>query len=131
VDPSTYQILLDPVALHDSDALVALDVPAGTALGDLAEALIATLVRLNIAVIAVVVDGQPIGSTTRAYLEGVFSPGFTCVAGGVAGFAIMDAHSPVCYRCSDCGIDLVRCFYSGTGGPVCPRDPRHGAMGRL
>jgi hypothetical protein len=129
VDPSTYQILLDPVALHDSDTLVALDVPAGTALGDLAEVLIATFVRLNITVIAVVVGGQPIGPTTRSYLEGVFSPGFTCGLGGV-GAGGPDACSPVCYRCPACGLDLVRCFYPDGGRPVCARDPRHGEMRR-
>jgi hypothetical protein len=133
VDPSIYQILLDPIAVHDSDALVALDVPAGTALGDLAEVLIATLIRLNIAVIAVVVDGQPIGPTTRLYLEAVFSPGFTCGLRGVAGVAganETDARGSVRYRCFGCGLDLFRWFYPDTCPPVCPRDARHGEMAR-
>jgi hypothetical protein len=117
--PAMYEILLDPHAPAAPAIGALLEVPAGTSLGDLAEALTVTLFGQPLVVISIAVGGVPIGRTTSGYLESVIHPALSrrCSRSRVDRF-----------RCTTCGLDLYRCFYPDREAPTCPGDPDHGTL---
>ena len=118
---SAYEILLDPAAPVDPGYDTILEVPAGIALGDLAEILSSALTEARVETMSVVIGGVALGRTTRVYLDTVFCPGFAGPGGGTR-------YRTVRYGCVHCGQRTYRLHQDGHRPPRCTRDRRHGEM---
>ena len=121
MDLSAYEILLDPMAAADPACDAVLEVPAGIALGDLAEVLSAALAEARVETMFVVIGGVALGRTSRVYLDTVFCPGF-------AGSGGSTRHRTIRYGCVQCGQRTYRLRHDASLPPRCERDRQHGEM---
>lgn len=121
-DTTRFAILLDPAA---PAATTRLDLPAGTGPVEAAEALEALLVQQpTITQLLIAVDGQPVGTTSRAHLARLSDT----IRGDGDGASLPGESTHwrlFHFQCATCGADDWLIQFDGTT-PSCPRG--HGPM---
>ncbi|MFF5976962.1 hypothetical protein ACFY7C_36225 [Streptomyces sp. NPDC012769] len=120
------KLLFDPSA--PIDGTVRLDIPAGLTLEDAASALEALLAAEAVEYVLVVVDGRPVGVTSRRWLIRIGAASMRSLGDGAGATLPGESlrYRLLRYTCGMCNAEIRRVHVDPRDPPTCPNG--HGVL---
>ncbi|MEV3993795.1 hypothetical protein AB0J57_33420 [Streptomyces sp. NPDC049837] len=120
------KLLFDPSA--PADGAVRLDLPGGLTLEDAAGALEALLAAEAVEYVLVVVDGRPVGATSRSWLVRIGATGMRSLGDGAGATLPGESlrYRLLRYTCGTCRAEIRRVHVDPRDPPACPNG--HGIL---